>query len=75
MVGVTAHDGVVALTGYVRTYAEKLHAERCVRRVYGVKAVANDVLVKLSVDRIDPDIASDAVRALRDREGVPRASR
>jgi osmotically-inducible protein OsmY len=71
MIGVTAHDGVITLTGYVRTYAEKLHAERCARRVYGVKAVANDVLVKLSVDRIDPDIARDAVEALRGREGVP----
>jgi osmotically-inducible protein OsmY len=71
MVGVTAHDGVVTLTGYVKTYPEKLYAERCVRRVYGVKAVANDLLVRLSVDRIDPDIARDAVQALRQREGVP----
>ena len=40
-----------------------------------MKAVADDLLVKLSVDRIDPDIASDAVQALRDREACPRASR
>jgi osmotically-inducible protein OsmY len=71
MIGVTAHAGVVTLTGYVKTYADKLHAERCVRRVYGVKAVANDLLVKVAGDRIDADIARDALQALRDREGVP----
>lgn len=56
MIGVTAQDGVVSLTGFVKTYAAKLAAERTARRVYGVKAVANDLQVKLAVDRIDPEI-------------------
>lgn len=72
MVGVTAHDGVVALTGYVLTYAAKLAAERAARRVYGVKAVANDVHVKLACERLDSDIATDAVTALHARDGVPQ---
>jgi osmotically-inducible protein OsmY len=47
LVGVSAKDGVVTLTGYVETYAAKLAAERAVRRVYGVNAVANDALEAL----------------------------
>jgi osmotically-inducible protein OsmY len=71
MVGVTAHKGVVVLSGYVNTYAAKLAAERCARRVYGVRAVANELEVKLAHDRIDPDIARDALEALRNRVDVP----
>ena len=43
MVGVTNADGVVTLSGYVETYAARLAAERAARRVYGVKAVANEI--------------------------------
>ena len=71
MIGVSAKEGVVALTGYVPTYSAKLAAERTTRRVFGVKAVANDVEVKLPFQRIDPDIAKDAIDALRQREGIP----
>lgn len=71
MIGVTTQDGVVSLTGFVKTYAAKLAAERTARRVYGVKAVSNDLQVKLAVERIDPEIAHDAVEALRSREGIP----
>jgi osmotically-inducible protein OsmY len=71
MVGVSAQDGIVTLTGYVDTYAAKLAAERAARRVYGVKAVANELDVKLAEERIDPDIAKDAVDALRNRIDVP----
>lgn len=71
MVGVTTHDGVVTLTGFVQTYAAKLAAERSARRVYGVRAVADDLQVKLAVERIDPEIAHDAVDALRSRDGIP----
>jgi osmotically-inducible protein OsmY len=71
LVGVTAQDGVVTLSGYVDTYAAKLAAERAARRVYGVKAVANELEVRLASERIDPDIAKDAVEALRNRIDVP----
>jgi osmotically-inducible protein OsmY len=71
MVGVSAHEGIVTLTGYVETFAAKLAAERAARRVYGVKAIANELEVRLSEERIDPDIAKDAVEALRNRIDVP----
>lgn len=71
MIGVSAQDGVVTLTGYVDTYPGKLAAVNAVRRVYGVKAVADELEVRLSVERIDPDIAKDAVHALQNRVDVP----
>src|SRR3970040_624572 len=64
-IGVTAKDGVVALTGFIDSYAAKLAAERVVKRVRGVCAVANDITVRLLVDRTDADIAHDAAQALK----------
>src|SRR5688572_6686482 len=61
----SSRDGVVSLTGFIDTYAGKLAAERSVKRVRGVRAVANDIIVRLKVTRTDPDIAADAARALR----------
>ena len=62
-VGVAVHNGVVALTGFVRSYMQKTQAERDVKRVAGVMAVANDVEVRLPYinKRPDPEIARDAV--------------
>jgi osmotically-inducible protein OsmY len=71
MIGVTAQDGVATLSGYVETYAAKLAAERAARRVYGVKAIANELEVRLSHERIDPDIARDALDALKNHVDVP----
>lgn len=71
LVAVTAQDGVATLTGFVDTYAAKLAAERTARRVYGVRAVANELEVKLAQERIDPDIARDALEALKNRVDVP----
>ena len=71
LISVSAQDGVVTLAGYVNTYAAKLFAERAARRVYGVKAVANELEVRLATERIDPDIAKDALDALRNRIDVP----
>jgi osmotically-inducible protein OsmY len=71
MVGVTARDGVVTLSGYVDTYVAKLAAEGSTRRVYGVRAVANELEVKLAQERIDPDIAKDALEAMKNRGDVP----
>lgn len=66
-IGVSAKDGVVTLTGFVRSYSQKLRAESDVKRVSGVIAVANDIEVRLPVldERPDPDIARDAVTALK----------
>lgn len=70
-VGVTAKDGAVTLTGYIDTYFGKLAAERAAKRVRGVRAVANDIEVRLKLERVDSDIASDVVRALELHSSVP----
>jgi osmotically-inducible protein OsmY len=70
-IGVSAKDGVVALTGYIDTYGGKLAAERAAKRVRGVRGVANDLEVRLKVGRTDAGIARDAVRALELRGTVP----
>lgn len=66
-IGVSVHDGVVTLAGFVDSYANKWKAERVASRVKGVKAIANDLEVKLptSSSRPDPDIARAAVDALK----------
>ena len=69
--GVAARNGVVTLTGFIDSYAGKLAAERAAKRVYGVRAVANDIDVRLRLERTDADLADDAARALELRVGVP----
>jgi osmotically-inducible protein OsmY len=66
-IGVSARDGVATLTGFVNTYAEKLAAERVAKLVRGVRGVANDITVRLMVDRTDADIAHDAIVCLKTR--------
>ena len=70
-VGVTVEDGVATLTGTAATYADKFAIERAVKRVYGIRGVANDIQVKLADERNDSDIAHDCVMALRNRVSVP----
>ena len=72
-IGVSVKDGVVTLTGHVSSYAEKYAAERAAKRVHGVKAVANEIDVKLpgSSRRTDEDIAEAAVSALKSHLSVP----
>ena len=70
-VGVAAKNGTVTLTGFIDSYSGKLAAERAAKRVHGVRAVANDVEVRLRLERTDPDIAQDAVRALELRSTIP----
>jgi osmotically-inducible protein OsmY len=66
-VAVTVKDGVVTLAGFTHSYADRLEAEMAAKRVAGVRAVANDIEVRLpSIDqRPDPDIARDAVVAMK----------
>jgi hypothetical protein len=46
-IGVAVSDGVVTLTGHVGSYAEKIEAERAVKRVKGVRAIAQEIQVRL----------------------------
>lgn len=68
-IAVTVKNGVVTLAGFARSYSEKLEAEAAAKRVAGVVAVANDIEVRLpSIDqRPDPEIARDAIAALKNR--------
>lgn len=72
-IGVAAKEGVVTLTGFVDSYAEKFSAERTAERVNGVKAVADEIHVKLpgQYQRNDTDIAHAVVNALRWDVQVP----
>ena len=66
-IGVSVKSGVVALTGFVSSYSQKLQAEADAKRVSGVMGVANDIQVRIpSVDaRPDPEIARDVVAQLK----------
>ncbi len=70
-IGVSASSGVVTLTGYIDSYSGKLAAERAAKRVRGVRAVANDIEVRLRGERTDSDLANDVVRALELRSTIP----
>jgi osmotically-inducible protein OsmY len=66
-IGVVAQDGVVTLAGFVRTYGDKWTAERDAKRVLGVRAVANDLEVRLPATdvRTDPEIAREVARQIK----------
>jgi len=72
-IGVTAKDVVVTLTGHVPSFAEKYAAEKAAKRVYCVRAVADELDVKLlgSAKRTDEDIAEACVSALKHNSSVP----
>ncbi len=72
-IGVAVKDGVVTLTGWVDSYLKKMAAEEAAHRVRGVKAVVNDIEVRLpsSAERTDEDLAKAALNALQWQAGVP----
>jgi osmotically-inducible protein OsmY len=72
-VGVAVKDGIVTLTGWVDSYLKKTSAEEAAHRVRGVKAVANDIEVRLPgfAERTDADLAAAVLNALRWDAGIP----
>ncbi|HEV7674272.1 MAG TPA: BON domain-containing protein [Candidatus Angelobacter sp.] len=70
-IGVIVKNGVVTLTGWVDSYLKKWNAEEAAQRVAGVKAVANDIEVKLPSERTDLDIAEAAANALEWDTALP----
>ena len=72
-IGATVKDGVVTLEGTVESYAEKWAAEKAVKRLPGVRALAMEIEVKLpgSSERSDADIAQAAENALKWDVAVP----
>jgi osmotically-inducible protein OsmY len=71
-IGVAIKDGAVTLAGHTSTYAEKLAAARAAERVYGVRAVANDLTVRLSGSpRDDSDTATAIAHVLENNVQIP----
>lgn len=72
-IGVSIEDGVVVLSGHVRTYAEKIAAEHAVKSVKGVRAVAEELEVRVSTDMAIDDglIASRCLDLIRWNTAVP----
>ena len=72
-IGVVANNCVITLSGHVATFAEKYAAEKASKRVYGVKAVADEIDVKLLGLKkpTDEDIAQACIIALKNNTSVP----
>lgn len=72
-IGVTAHNGVITLSGHVHSYVEKREAEAAAKRVIGVRAVANEIDVRLSFadTRTDEEVAIASLAALESNALVP----
>jgi osmotically-inducible protein OsmY len=72
-VGVAVKDGIVTLTGWVDSYLKKVAAEEAAHHVHGVKAVVNDIEVRLpgSGERTDADLARAVLNALKWDAGIP----
>lgn len=73
---VTAHDGAITLTGHVPNFPQAVAAEKAVKRVRGVVALANEVEVHLPTSwrRDDTDIAETLARGLADSTSLPAGS-
>ena len=73
-IGVSVKDAIVTLTGHVRSYAEKMAAERAVMRIQGVMALASELDVSLpgTHERTDEDIARATANALVWNAVVPK---
>ena len=67
-IGVAVKDGVITLSGFVRSYYQKYQAEKATKRVKGVLGVANDIEVRLPSgnEKTDPEIARAAVEAIKE---------
>ena len=74
--GAAVENGVVTLTGHVSSYAEKLAAVQAVRRVKGVRAIADEIEVRFLGDRktADDQIAKRAIDILEWNATVPGSS-
>jgi hypothetical protein len=67
-IAVNVNNGIVTLTGFVRSYMQKYQAETDAKRVAGVIGVVNDIEVRLlSVDESQTEIARDAIAQIKER--------
>jgi osmotically-inducible protein OsmY len=71
-IGVAADDGIVTLSGFVSTYSEKLAAEKAAQKTFGVRALANDLVVRPIFKITDAEIAGTAIKAIEMRSNIPK---
>ncbi len=73
-IGVTAENGVVTLTGHVGSYAEKFTAEKAVRRVKGVRGIAQEIEIRFPSDKktSDDQIAKRALDIIAWDSTIPK---
>src|SRR6185437_10145720 len=73
-IGITTNDGIVTLSGHVKSLAEKWSAVRATERIGGVKAVVDEITVELpsSHQRTDEDLARAVLTALQWDVLVPK---
>jgi osmotically-inducible protein OsmY len=72
-IGVSVKNGIVNLSGQVDTYSKKVMAEKAAKKVAGVKAIAEDIVVGISpaYRKTDIEIAEAAINALRWHTMIP----
>lgn len=72
-IGVIVKNGIVTLTGTVEHYIKKWSAAEAAQRVRGVKAVVNEIEIRLPTEsqRTDTELAEAALRALEQDAGIP----
>lgn len=75
-IGASVKNGVVVLSGIVDSYFKKVLAEKAAKRVAGVKAVAEEIQVRVPGSRqySDLDIAEAVVNALKWNSTVDEAA-
>lgn len=66
-IATSVRQGVVTLAGFVKSWSDKYEAEKAAKRVAGVRGIANDLEVRVpsADERPDPDIAREAVSAIK----------
>lgn len=72
-IGVAVKDGIVTLSGRVDSYYQKLTAENAIKKVTGVRAIAEDIQVGVSpiFQKTDAEIAESVLNALKWHSAVP----
>ena len=72
-IGVAVHNGVVTLSGHAGSYGQKIRAEQAVKAVKGVRAVVEDIEIRLAdgADTSDETIAARALNIISWNAGVP----
>ncbi|MGZ5285659.1 MAG: BON domain-containing protein [Flavisolibacter sp.] len=72
-IGVSVKDGIVTLSGIVDSYSKKIAAETAVKKVSGVRAIAEDIQigVSLSYMKTDTEIAESVLNSLKWHTAIP----